>query len=87
MSGMKRILAVAVGPQRDLIIRANSGLGEVRPYITGLIDGLAGRKRMLGTDYEIDYREREQQHLEDGKRGPAAFAEKSEAKHDLIFPM
>jgi ABC-type uncharacterized transport system substrate-binding protein len=87
MSEMKRILAVAVGPQRDVMIRAKGGLGAVRPYIAGLIDGLAGRKRALGRDYEIDYREREHHHLEDSHDGTAAFAAKPEAQFDLIFPM
>jgi ABC-type uncharacterized transport system substrate-binding protein len=78
---------VAVGPQKDLLIRSNDGLSEVRPYIAGLIDGLAARKRYLGTDYEIDYREREPHHLEDKKVKATAFTARSESGHDLIFPM
>lgn len=87
MSKAKKILAVAVGPQRDLIIRSSNRLGNVRPYIAGLIDGLAGLKRRLGTDYEIHYREREQHQLADGKDTSAAFRAKSGMKHDLVFPM
>jgi ABC-type uncharacterized transport system substrate-binding protein len=87
MSGMKRILAVAVGPQRDVLIRAKDGLSDVRPYIAGLVEGLANLKRELGTDYVIDYREREPDQLEDSEDAASAFKPTAESQHDLIFPM
>jgi len=55
---MKRILAVAIGPERDLTISGKLAAGEVRPYIDGLIDGLAKYGRHAGQDYDIEYRER-----------------------------
>jgi ABC-type uncharacterized transport system substrate-binding protein len=83
MDEMKRILAVAVGSERDKTIRAKAGASEVRPYIEGLIDGLASRGRHLGTHYEIDYRERP--HL-DFKRGQGVEIFTS-GQHNLIFAM
>ena len=63
MKKMMRILAVAVGPQKDQLIRANGRMVGVRPYVHGLIAGLADRKHKIGTDFEIDYRERVPEHL------------------------
>lgn len=82
MGEMKRILALAVGPEKDVLIRSKSDLVGVRPYIAGLIDGLASLNRHLGTDYDIDYRERLYEHLESG----SAFKAK-EKNHDLIYAM
>ena len=73
MGPMKRILAVAVGPQKDVLIRAKRDLGGVRPYIEGLIDGLTSLKHELGSDFEIDYRERELQELETKEGAASAF--------------
>jgi ABC-type uncharacterized transport system substrate-binding protein len=56
---MKTILAMAVGPTKDLPIRSKADLNGARPYIKGLIDGLAKLNRHIGTDYVIDYRERD----------------------------
>lgn len=83
MSEMKKILAVAVGTERDRSIRARGGVNDVRPYIEGLVDGLAQRGHQLGTDYEIDYRERP--HL-DFKRGLGVEIFTT-GDHDLIFAM
>jgi ABC-type uncharacterized transport system substrate-binding protein len=55
---MKRILAVAIGPERDMTISGSLAPGEVRPYIEGLIDGLAKYGHQAGQDYDIEYRER-----------------------------
>jgi ABC-type uncharacterized transport system substrate-binding protein len=55
---MKRILAVAIGPERDMTISGKLAAGEVRPYIDGLIEGLAKYGRHAGQDYDIEYRER-----------------------------
>ena len=82
MDNIKRIVAVAVGPQRDQQIGATGAPSNVRPYIDGLIAGLAKHGHRLGTDYEIDYRERPQLDLANGKSS-GAFA----GKADLIFAM
>src|SRR5215470_4507223 len=82
---MKTILAVAVGPKKDRVIRSKIGLDGVRPYIEGLIDGLAGLNRHIGTDYEIDYRERELDEL--GSKAGAAEAFKANSEHCAIFGM
>lgn len=86
MAEMKRILAVAVGPQRDLHIRAKGDLSGVRPYVDGLIEGLARRGHQVGADYEIDYRERPQP---DFQKGLAAntFKANDGAQHQTIFAM
>jgi ABC-type uncharacterized transport system substrate-binding protein len=87
MGPMKRILAVAVGPQKDVLIRAKGDLGGVRPYIEGLVNGLASLKHELGSDFEIDYREREHLDLETGPGAANAFKANSETPHDVIFAM
>jgi ABC-type uncharacterized transport system substrate-binding protein len=84
---MKRILAVAVGPERNRLLNAKGGLGDVRPYIAGLVDGLANRGHHLGTDFEIDYREREHSVLETGSGAANAFKAELQTPHDLIFAM
>ncbi len=55
----KRILAMAVGPTKNLLIRSKADLNGARPYIEGLIDGLTDLHHQIGTDYVIDYRERD----------------------------
>lgn len=85
MSDMKSILAIAVGQTRDLHIVDKVIAGEVRPYIEGLIDGLTKYGRLIGTDYQIDYRERPQLDLKDGH--VEAFKAKAAMPYDLIFAM
>jgi ABC-type uncharacterized transport system substrate-binding protein len=87
MGDMKRILAVAVGPHRDLVISAKGDLSTVRPYIAGLVNGLIDYKRELGTDYVIDYREREPHQLEDEEHAETAFRVLAETPHQLVFAM
>jgi ABC-type uncharacterized transport system substrate-binding protein len=54
----KTILALAVGdPKHSRLIDHPSNLHEVRPYISGLIDGLADLECQLGTDFVIDYKQ------------------------------
>jgi ABC-type uncharacterized transport system substrate-binding protein len=78
---METILAMAVGPRRDLIIDSMDKLDGVRPYVAGLVQGL---KRRLGTDYKIDYRERELHQLIPGSVD-AEF--RSDEQYKLIFAM
>lgn len=62
----KRILALAVGdPRFSQIIDHPSKPYGVRPYISGLIEGLSKLKnpRTVGTDYVIDYRQAWHQEL------------------------
>jgi ABC-type uncharacterized transport system substrate-binding protein len=81
---MKRILALAVGEPMDVLIPPMTDLDKagVRPYIGGLIDGLAGRGRQLGKDFDIEYRHRWYTDLKSGK----AFEAKDQ-KCDLIYAM
>lgn len=81
---MKRILAMAVGKPMDVLIPPVVDLEKagVRPYIGGLIDGLAHRGRVLGTDYDIEYRHRWYDDLESRK----AFEVKTK-NFDLIYAM
>jgi ABC-type uncharacterized transport system substrate-binding protein len=83
MDGMKRIVAVAVGPQQDQSIGPKGAPSNVRRYVDGLVEGLATCGRQLGKDYEIDYRERPEAALANGKSG--AFA--SRTPYDLVFAM
>jgi ABC-type uncharacterized transport system substrate-binding protein len=54
----KTILALAVGdPKFSQLIDHPTKLDNVRPYISGLIDGLASFGHQLGTDFVIDYRQ------------------------------
>jgi len=54
----KTILALAVGdPKASQLIDHPNKLPGVRPYISGLIDGLAKSGCQLGTHYVIDYRQ------------------------------
>jgi ABC-type uncharacterized transport system substrate-binding protein len=78
---METILAMAVGPRRNLIIDSTDKLADARPYVAGLVRAL---KRQLGTEYVIDYRERE---LDQLAPGSAAEAFKSDKPIRLIFAM
>jgi putative ABC transport system substrate-binding protein len=81
------ILAIAVGPDKDFLIDSESAaaerLDQVRPYIRGLIDALAPRKR-LGTDFVIVYKEREPADLD---KTVAQAVNATTTKISLIFPM
>jgi ABC-type uncharacterized transport system substrate-binding protein len=79
---METILAMAVGPEKNLMIDSVAKLNGVRPYITGLVRSL---KRQLGTDYKIDYRERELHQLVPGSIAAEAF--KSNEPYRLVFAM
>ena len=85
MRNAMRILAVAVGPEKNVLIDAMSRarLGEVRPYIKGLVDGLEELNRQLGCDFNIDYRERPQTFLEKPETAKSAF----DPDPNLIFAM
>jgi hypothetical protein len=52
------LIAVAVGPINDHTIDDASNLGQVRPYIKGLVMGLKEKGFTLGDKYKILYRER-----------------------------
>jgi ABC-type uncharacterized transport system substrate-binding protein len=84
---MTTILAMAVGPTRDVDIRDSSKLDNVRPYIDGLVTGLGNFNRRLGSDFDIDYREREPKDLAPGANAIAAFKPKNGGSYDLIFAM
>jgi ABC-type uncharacterized transport system substrate-binding protein len=86
MNEVKRIVAVAVGPQRDDMIGFNGVPSYVRPYIHGLIEGLGARGREVGRDYEIDYKERSQAKLAAAKRSEL-FRVTDHKEYDLIFAM
>jgi ABC-type uncharacterized transport system substrate-binding protein len=81
------ILAMAVGPTLDLSIRNQRDIKNVRPYIDGLVDGLAALQKQLGTDYTIDYRQREPEDLSTHKTATKAFAPNPAAPYELIFAM
>jgi len=85
---MKTILAVAVGPHKDILFDSQASrarLGGARPYIEGLIDGLASRHRQLGTDYVIDYRERDQQTLASNGTAAGVFKLGSESEDGVVI--
>lgn len=81
---MYTIGAAAVGPDKDVKIDeafvVNGSMAEVRPYVDGLIAGLAKRGRKLGSDFVIEYMERSPQDLHNGLAKAFAHA-------DLLFPM
>jgi ABC-type uncharacterized transport system substrate-binding protein len=80
---MKRILALAVGdPKASQTIGQNPDLSGVRPYISGLISGLARLGHKLGADFEIDYVQSWYEDVESGH----VFKEKLK-NHDLIYAM
>jgi ABC-type uncharacterized transport system substrate-binding protein len=63
----KTILALAVGdPEASRLINHPDKLPGVRPYISGLIDGLAKNGCQLGTDFVIDYRHNWLDHIVKG---------------------
>jgi hypothetical protein len=63
----KTILALAVGdPKHSQLIDHPGKLDHVRPYISGLIDGLAGLKCEFGTDFVIDYKQNWLDHIVKG---------------------
>jgi ABC-type uncharacterized transport system substrate-binding protein len=72
-----------VGTDKDVVIDADflakGRMDEVRPYIKGLVAGLANRGRKLGSDFVIDYRERAPNALEQAIGGLR--------EAHLIFPM
>jgi ABC-type uncharacterized transport system substrate-binding protein len=88
---MHTILAVAVGPQKDLLVDADfvakGRLAEIRPYIEGLIEGLKKRGRRLGADFVIEYKEREPQALDREKGMAAMMAARGKAEPNLVFAM
>jgi ABC-type uncharacterized transport system substrate-binding protein len=86
MNGVKRIVAVAVGPQRDSLINVETTPTDIRPYVVGLIAGLAKSGRKIGVDYEIDYKERSQLDLTN-ENATAVFAGADQTPYDLIFAM
>jgi ABC-type uncharacterized transport system substrate-binding protein len=64
----KTILALAVGdPKSSQRIDHPTKLEGVRPYIRGLIDGLASLGPQLGTDFVIDYRQNWLDYIEKGQ--------------------
>jgi ABC-type uncharacterized transport system substrate-binding protein len=79
----KTILALAVGdPKASQLIDHPNKLPGVRPYISGLIDGLAQAGCQLGADFVIDYRHNWLDHIVIG----AAFKELPDDP-DLIYAM
>jgi ABC-type uncharacterized transport system substrate-binding protein len=63
----KTILALAVGdPQYSQLIDHPNKLPGVRPYISGLIDGLAKSGCQLGTHFVVDYRHNWLDHIVKG---------------------
>jgi ABC-type uncharacterized transport system substrate-binding protein len=63
----KTILALAVGdPKASQLIDHPNKLPGVRPYISGLIDGLAKSGCQLGADFIIDYRHNWLDHIVEG---------------------
>jgi ABC-type uncharacterized transport system substrate-binding protein len=67
-------------------IHAAIGAGQVRPYIEGLIHGLAKHGHPIGAAYEIDYRERPNLDLKNGQAAEA-FTAKAGTPYDVIFAM
>ena len=82
---MKRILAVAVGPANPKFPQGypitTQNPTNVRPYVNGLIDGLAPKK--IGQDYDIWYRECPMAAINAATFGPGS----DNKPNDLIFPM
>jgi ABC-type uncharacterized transport system substrate-binding protein len=64
----KTIMALAVGnPEDSKLIETADNLHSVRPYIRGLIDGLAGLGPQLGIDFVIDYKQNWLDYIMDGQ--------------------
>ena len=79
------IVAVAIGDRgKDRIIRDMTNLSGVRDYIPGLINGLGNLAQpyALGTDYEIDYRERTRSEIDTDRA--EAFRNPSLADHIIL---
>jgi len=87
MAKMMRILAVAIGQTKDQIIRENDRLEGVRPYVLGLMDGLADLKHEIGTDFEIEYRQRLSKDLANGSTAADVFKPTPGTENHLIFAM
>lgn len=83
---MKTILAVAIGPERNLSISSKIAAGQARPYIDGLIEGLANYGHNIGQDYEIVYRERPNLDAKGGHLA-SAFGPDGGTPANLIFGM
>jgi ABC-type uncharacterized transport system substrate-binding protein len=83
---VKKVLALAVGPERNHRITAREHAANVRHYIHGLIEGLEQKGRHIGTDYEIDYKERLHTDLANGKASKAMMADE-ESPCDVVFAM
>jgi ABC-type uncharacterized transport system substrate-binding protein len=79
---MLRILAVAVGQSADTHITVQNP-PNVRPYVTGLIDGLSAKSRVIGTHYDIWYRLRPASSIATTDFGPGGDG----VQNNLIFPM
>jgi ABC-type uncharacterized transport system substrate-binding protein len=83
---MYTILAVAVGPEMDVLVDPDfvkkGGLAGIRPYIGGLIDGLKTSRRELGADFVIQYRQ-----TAIGKLQKAVADALAQKQISLIFPM
>src|SRR2546421_11711558 len=78
------IVAVAIGDRgNDRIIRNNTNLRGVRDYIPGLISGLGDLGYVLGTAYEIDYRERTRSEL-DTNAAEAFRVSAAQADHIIL---
>jgi len=86
MNNIKRIVAVAVGPQRNERINERGVPSNVRPYVDGLIARLGKRGYQIGTHYQIDYKERPQLDLIKGVANEA-FVSADQTPYDLIFAM
>jgi ABC-type uncharacterized transport system substrate-binding protein len=86
MAVLKRVLAVAVGPQRDHLISAREGAQNVRHYVHGLIAGLAKKGHHIGADYEIDYKERLHSDMANGATSKALM-KNEQSPYDVIFAM
>lgn len=87
MAKMMRILAVAVGEKNDRMIRSDSRLSGLRPYIRGLIEGLKKSKRRIGRDFEIEYRHVLPYDLATESAAIEALKPKRGSEIDLIFAM
>ena len=76
------IVAVAIGnPHNNRTISDWGHLEGVRPYIRGLMQGLANRDHAIGSDYLIDYRECSADDLETGD----AFTVQSGSSSDVVI--
>jgi ABC-type uncharacterized transport system substrate-binding protein len=86
MAVVKKVLALAVGPERNHRISARHHGAAVRHYIHGLIEGLEQKGRQIGSDYEIDYKERPHSDLADGKVSKSLLTD-GDSTCDVVFAM